>query len=140
MRSETRFTMISPSAGFTARVMTRIEARERAQARRRAVIGAGLLVAAAVALFTLIAIWFASLVGSLLSNPAAIAATVQAVLPVVDLLDAFRVAAFAILRNVNGMILLAYALGVLVLTTLWAEIATGTFRFPLTILAGGQRK
>src|SRR5574341_2230776 len=46
-------TMIPPSAGFVNRVMARIEERQRAQARQRAWIGAGLLVAGAGVLIAL---------------------------------------------------------------------------------------
>lgn len=143
MQNEARFnhaTMVSPSTGFASRVMARIEERERAQARRRALIGIGLLVAVAIGAFALIAIWIAAWISALLSDPGAMVTMFQAVSPAIDLLDALRVAGFAILQNVNGLVMLVYALIVLALTTLWAEIATGTIRLPLQVSVGGQRK
>jgi hypothetical protein len=139
MQKEQRFTMISPSSGFTARVMARIEERERAQARRRALIGASLLVAAALALFALVGLWAASWISLLLASPSAIFAALATVSPMLDdLLDALWVAALAILQNVNGVILLAYASFVLALTVVWARVVTGTFQRPSTISLGGQ--
>lgn len=144
MQNEARLNhakMVSPSTGFASRVMARIDECERAQARRRAVIGVGLLVAAAVALLALVAIWIAGWISAVLASPEAIVTTALAVSPLAgDWLDALRIAAFAILQNVNIVILLVYALGVLALTTLWAEIATGTFQPSLKVYVGGQRK
>jgi hypothetical protein len=143
MQNEARLNhakMISPSTGFASRVMARIEERERAQARRHALTGAGLLVAVAFALLTFVAISFAAWISALLSNPGAMVTMFQALSPAIDLLDALRVAGFAILQNANGMLLLVYALIVLALTTLWAEIATGTFRLSRQVSVGGLRK
>ena len=134
--------MASPSAGFTSRVMARIEERERAQARRRMAIGIGLIFAAAVILFALLALWVASWLSAMAASPEAIVTTVLAVSPLAsDWLDAVRVAGIDVLQNTSGLvILLVYALGVLVLTTLWAEIATGTFQPSLQVYWGGKRK
>ncbi len=144
MQNEARLNhakMVSPSPGFASRVMARIEERERAQAQRRALIGVGLLVAAAVALLALVAIWIVGWISAVLASPGAILTTALAVSPLAgDWLDALRIAAFAILQNVNVVILLVYALGVLALTTFWAEIATGNFQLSRQVYVGGQRK
>jgi hypothetical protein len=144
MQNEARLNhakMVSPSTGFASRVMARIEERERAQARQRAVIGAGLLVAAAIALLAFVAIWIAGWISAVLASPGAILTTALVVSPLAsDWLDALRIAAFAILQNVNVVILLVYALGVLALTTFWAEIATGNFQLSRQVYVGGQRK
>ena len=142
MQNDARFNhakMVSPATGFTRRVLARIEERERAQARRRAVIGAGLLVAAASALFVLLGLWVAAWISILLASPSAIFTMLTAVSPMLgDLLNALWVAALAILQNVNGAMLLAYASVVLALTVVWARVATGPFQRPSTISLGGQ--
>ncbi len=144
MQDETRFShaiMASPSAGFTSRVMSRIAERERARARRRALIGAGLLVAAATAAFALIAIWVAAWISALLVSPGAILISLLTVASLAgELWEALSVASLAILRNVNGVTLLAYALIVLLLTVVWARMVTGPLQQPLPISVGGQRK
>ena len=139
MQKEQRFTMTAPSAGFTARVMTRIEERECARERRRAVIGAGLLVAVAFALFAFFGLWVAAWISTLLASPSAIFTMLTAVSPMLgDVLDALWVAVLAILQNVNGVMLLAYASVVLALTVVWARVATGPFQRPSTVSLGGQ--
>jgi anti-sigma factor RsiW len=144
MQNETRFnhaTMVSPSAGFTSRVMARIEERERARARQRALIGAGLLVAAAVGVFALLAVWIAAWLGALLASPGAILTALLAVAPLAgELWEALWVASLAILQNVNGGMLLTYALIVLALTVVWARVVTGSLQRSLPISVGGQRK
>ncbi|MDE3089220.1 MAG: hypothetical protein KGJ80_07530 [Chloroflexota bacterium] len=139
MQKEQRFTMMAPSAGFTARVMTRIEERERAQARWRAVVGAGLLVAVASTLFALFGLWVAAWISTLLASPSAIFTMLTAVSPMLgDLLDALWVAALAILQNVNGVMLAGYASIVLALTIVWARVVTGPFQPSSTVSVGGQ--
>jgi hypothetical protein len=142
MQNETRFnhaTLASPSAGFASRVMARIEERERAETRQRALIGAGLLVAASIGVFALIVIWIVAWVNPLLASPGAMMVTLLAVAALAgELWDALSVAALAILQNVNGMMLVAYALFVLILTVIWARVVTGFFQRPLSISKGGQ--
>jgi hypothetical protein len=131
--------MMSPSSGFTPRVMARIEERERANARRRAVIGAGVLVAAASALFALVGLWIASWISALLASPGAVFTALAAVSPMLDdLLAALWVAALAIWQNVNGVMLLVYAAVVLALTLVWARVVTGPFQHSSTVSLGGQ--
>jgi hypothetical protein len=121
--------MIAPPAGFTVRVMARIEERERAQARRRAVIGATLLVVVAGIALALVCIWLTLWIGALLARPGTVISAVLALSPLADglrvLLEALWVAASAVTRGVGGEVILAYALAVLALTILWARVATG---------------
>ncbi len=133
--------MVSPSMGFTSRVMAKIDARERAWARRRMAIGIGLIAAVASILFALVAIWLVGWLTALAASPEAILTAVLAVSPLAgDWLDAVQVAGIAVLQNTSGPILLMYALAVLCLTTLWAEIATGTFQPSLQANWGGKGK
>ena len=144
MQNEARIdqpTMVSPSAGFAHRVMARIEARERAQARRRTAIGVGLIALVVISLSALAALRIATWLGALLGSPEALVTAILTVSPLAgDWLDAVRIAGNALLQNVNLPALLVYALGVLGLTTLWAEIATGTFQPSLQVNLGGKRK
>jgi hypothetical protein len=133
--------MVSPSLGFASRVMAQIEARERTRARQRMAIGLGLIAAVAVVLLGLIAIWIVGWLSALAASPAAIVTALLAISPLAgDWLDAVRIAGIAVLQNTSGLILVGYALAVLCLTTLWAEIATGTFQPSLQINWGGKRK
>jgi hypothetical protein len=124
--------MVSPAPGFTARVMARLEARERAQARRRAVIGAGLLVVAASALLAFVGMALASWLSVVMERPSTIVSLVVALSPVADrllaLLEALWVAAIALARSVDSVAMLAYALAVLAFTLLWARVALGSFQ------------
>ncbi len=139
MQKDQQFTMMSPSSGFAPRVMARIEERERANARRRAVIGAGVLVAAVVALFALVGLWIATWISALLVSPGAVFSALVTVSPMLDdLLVAFWVAALAIVQNVNVALLLAYAAIVLALTLVWARVVTGPFQHSSTVSLGGQ--
>lgn len=141
MQKDQQFTMMSPSSGFTTRVMTRLEERERARARRRAVIGAGLLVAAAVAFVAVTTLWIAAWINVLLASPSALLATAQTILPLIGgFVEALWVAAAAILRAVDSVQMLAYAVIVLALTAIWARVVTGPSKFALTLSVGGQRK
>jgi hypothetical protein len=144
MQNEKRFdhaTMASPSAGFTSRVMARIEERERVRARQRALIGAGLLVAVGIGVFALIAIWITAWLNALLASPSAILISLLVVAPLAgELWGSLSVAALTILQNVNGVMLLAYAFFVLILTVIWARVVTGPLQRSLPISVGGQRK
>ncbi len=139
MQKDQQFTMMSPSTGCTRRVMARLEERERAPARRRALIGAGVLVAAALVLFAIVGLWIATWIGTLLASPSAILTTLVTVSPVLaDLLDALWVAVLALLQNANGVMLVAYATVVLALTLVWARVVTGPFQHSSTVSLGGQ--
>ncbi|MBI5304625.1 MAG: hypothetical protein HY868_21000 [Chloroflexi bacterium] len=128
-----RKTMLSPTPGFTARVMTRIEAYERARARRRAVIGVIVLVVAALVVFALIAVSVAAWVFALADQAGTVASGITALVAVFEnargVLDAFRIAGTTITRNVNEMVWVAYALIALTMTMVWTRVAIGFPRF-----------
>jgi hypothetical protein len=103
------------------------------------VIGAGVLVASALALFALVGLWIAAWISALLASPGAIFTALVAVSPMLDdLLAALWVAALAIWQNVNGVMLLVYAAVVLALTLVWARVVTGPFQHSSTVSLGGQ--
>ena len=144
MRNETRATMVAPSAGFSARVMARIQEHERAQARRRAWIGAILLAAIVTSVFVLVALWLASWIISIVAMPSIIAPIALAVSSLFgdggSLVQATWVAITTIARNVGDGSLLVYALVVLAMTALWAYVATGSFHYSLAdIRVGGSK-
>lgn len=132
MQSERPFTMVAPAPGFTARVMARLEARERAQAQRRAVVGAGLFVVAASALLAFVGMVIASWISMLVERPGTIVSLVVTLSPAADrllaLLKALWVAAIALARSGDSVIMLMYALAVLALTLLWGRVALGSFQ------------
>jgi hypothetical protein len=69
MQNEKRAMMVAPSAGFTNRVMARIDAHERAQAQRRAWIGIILLTMFVMGVFALVAFWLFSWIVSIVTTP-----------------------------------------------------------------------
>jgi len=144
MRNETRATMIAPSAGFTARVMARIDEHERVQARRRAWIGAILLAAVVTSVFVLVALWLASWIISIAETPSTIAPIVLAISKLLDnggtMIQALWVAGTTIDRNLGQAPLLLYAFVVLAMTALWASVATGSFDNTLTHIRVGGLK
>lgn len=139
MRMRNHATMVAPAAGFTARVMARIEERERAQARRRVMLGAGLLVVAASTLLALIGVALASLLAVLAASPDTTIRMIMTLSPsAFALLEAMWVALAAIVRSADSAPMLAYALGVFALTLVWARVVMG-FPSPRTISVGGSR-
>lgn len=126
--SEVRPRMISPAPGFTARVMARIEERQRAEAQRRAWIGVGLLViAAAIPLAALVA-WLLQLLSGLYIIPDVAVQLLVTLLPYALALGEFGLA----LLSLQGIQLLGYALFVLGLTFVWAHIVAGSSQRQLT--------
>lgn len=129
MRNEKSFTMMSPSAGFTSRVMTRIAERERAQSRRRAMIGSALLVATAAITIALIVLWLASWIAVFVTMPEAIVSVLDACgtlafwLGVV--LNAFWVAVLVVAEKFGAMSMVMLAATVCVLTALWLRVVVG---------------
>jgi hypothetical protein len=132
---ESRPTMLSPRAGFTARVMARIEAQERARAYRRAIIGSGLLVLSAVALLASAGLLVASLAEVLVLSPSTLAPILQALEPlgwlVQAVLESVWLAASTFVGAVGSIPMLGYALGVFALTLLWIRVVFGSFQHPL---------
>ncbi len=135
-------TMVTPAPGFTMRVMARIQERERQAARRRALVGAGLLALAGVAPFVLVGIGLASLWIVLSSAPDWLTSGIVAVSPALDLvgtiLTALWLAGGAIVSLGSAQIVV-YALVVLALTLLWVRVAGGSFQLaPHTVDMGGS--
>jgi hypothetical protein len=142
MQDETRVTMVSPSAGFTARVMARLEERERLQARRRSMIGATLLVVAVATVLALFGIWLVSWI-ALMARPEAISPMVMAFATLFDgwarLIEGLWIAITVIAQNLGELPILVYACVVLAMTALWVRVVTGPFQRPLIIRLGGSR-
>jgi hypothetical protein len=142
MQNEPRVTMASPAPGFTSRVIARIEERERAQARRRALIGAVLLV---IAVAIVLAFAISGVVSSIsmIAHPEAISPIVIAFATLFDdwarLIEGLWVAVTVIAQNVGEVPLLVYACSVLAMTAIWLQIVTGSFRHILTLRIGGLR-
>jgi len=132
VQNQTRFTMVSPARGFTARVMTRVAEYERARARRRALIGSTLLVGAAGAMLVFAAIQLASVLWILITNPQVVITTLGAFeIPafwVSKVLEALWIAANAIVENLSPMQMMLGAATVFALTVLWVRVVTGSFQ------------
>lgn len=126
-------TMLSPTPGFTVRVMTRIEAYERARARRRALLGIGLLVVAALIVSAFIIFSLALWVSALAEQPSLVSTAVTTFVSLFGharvVLDAFWVAGLTIARNVNEVVWIGYALLAVGLTMVWTRVAVGFPRF-----------
>ncbi|MCI0476230.1 MAG: hypothetical protein L0Y55_08285 [Anaerolineales bacterium] len=140
MQDETRFTMIAPASGFTNRVMTRLAERERARARRRALIGSALLVSAVVAMIAFALVQIVSDVWVLLTKPQVIVAALNAFQTLTfwigALLNAFWIAANVILANLDPVQTMTCALAVFALTMLWARAVTGSFQLSSNYVGG----
>ena len=144
MRNETPFTMMAPSPGFTSRVMARLTERERAQARRRALIGSVLLVGAAVAILTLGVLWCISAAEFFLTMPNVLVATVDALASLAFwsalFFESLWSVALLIAQNVGAVEMLALAVTVMGLTVLWVRVVAGPFQLSSqTILTGGRK-
>jgi hypothetical protein len=136
-------TMAAPVPGFTARVMARIEQHERAQARRRSILGAAILLGAASVPFMAIGYLLVVLGSQLVADPGALLSSILAVAPVLNilgnLLEALAVTAMA-LAQVGTVQMLLFAIVVCALTFLWAAIVHGSFQWsPRTLSVGGSR-
>ncbi len=137
-------TMIAPAPGFTTRVMARIAERERATARRRAMFGVGLLVAAAAGLLALVVGLLLLIASSAVDVPDMVASAWVALAPVFDVFspvaEALWVSSVAFAENVSMAPMLAYALMVVAITILWARLVTGSTQLlPHSILMGEQK-
>ncbi len=137
-------TMVSPAPGFTIRVMARIEARERARARRQAIVGAGLLFLATGVVSALLAGLLLSVLGIVLMNPDVFIATLVSLTPLVDFVttiaEALWIAVGVLAENISAAQMLTFALGVLALTLLWVRVVTGSPLRLLTLPVGGFEK
>jgi hypothetical protein len=124
--------MVSPAPGFAVRVMARLAERERARARRRALIGSALLAGAASAMLAFAAIQLVSAIWILVTNPQVIVTLLNAfellAFWVDKLLGALWIAANVIAENLDPMQMTLYAAAVFVLTMLWVRVVTGSFQ------------
>jgi hypothetical protein len=137
-------TMVSPAPGFTGRVMARVQAYERARARRRALIGAGVLAASAAGLVATAMFLVVSQIIALVTNPDAIPAATDAVGQTLNAVDALADAAGITTRVVAGDIgaiqILAFAVFVLMLTLVWVRVLNLSYQRPFTRAVGGLQK
>lgn len=142
MQNESHVTMASPAPGFTSRLMARIEERERTRARRRAFIGAAMLVIASAILLVPGISWVVS-ASSMIADPQAVAPIALAFVTVFSgwekLLEGLWVAATVIAQNVGEVPLLVYASIVLATTVVWVHIVGGSFQRLLPIRIGGSK-
>ncbi len=124
-------TMASPSEGFVQRVMARVDAYERARARRRAIIGAGVCGVFAFALMGALFALFG--VESTVSLIASGIASLAIALPLdVSILGEAVITTFGAIRSgLDGVLALAYAFGVFALTMLWLGIVVAPQRISL---------
>lgn len=137
-------TMIAPRDGFTGRVMARIAERERTAARRRAMLGVGLLVAAAVGLLALVGGVLLLLASTAVDVPDMLVSVWVALAPVLDVFSpvgqALWVSSVALADNVSLAPMLVYALMVAAIVVLWARVVTGSTQLlPHSILTGEQK-
>jgi hypothetical protein len=136
-------TMAAPAPGFTGRVMARIEQHERVQARRRSILGAAVLLAAASVPFLALGYLLVSLGSQLLADPGVILGGILVFAPVLEIvssvLQALAVSATTLAR-VGSVQMFLFAVAVCSLTFLWAAIVHGSFQWsPRTLFVGGSR-
>lgn len=137
-------TMIAPRDGFTGRVMARIAERERTAARRRAMLGVGLLVAAAVGLLAFVGGVLLLMASTAVDVPDMLVSAWVALAPVLDVFSpvgqALWVSSVALADNVSLAPMLVYALMVAAIVVLWARVVTGSTQLlPHSILTGEQK-
>ncbi len=146
MRDQVQFkrpTMIAPAPGFTARTMARIEMYERTRARRRAMIGAGLLASAAMVALLVVVLWFGVLVAGLIANAEAFVTLMNVSGLMTDwvstLTGAFWVSIVAF-AQAGTVQLLVFALIVCGLLLVWVRVVGGPFQWlPHTISSGDSK-
>jgi len=140
MRNETRFTMMTPAAGFTSRVMARIAEYERAQARRRALIGSALLVIAAGVILILVAGWLSAWIAALITTPSALVSLWSTLATLAfwtrKFIEMVWTAMTVITDQVDASQLLMLGIGVFALTLIWVRVVIGPFRFSSTSVGG----
>lgn len=143
MQDQQRFTMVAPAPGFTARVMTRLAERERARARRRALIGAALLVGAASVMLALAGLSLASAGWVLVTRPQTLVALLNAFETLAFWLgvifNALWIAANAIAANLDPPQMLIGASAVFAVTMFWVRVVTGSFQLSSNYVGGFGR-
>jgi hypothetical protein len=144
MRNETRFTLMTPAPGFTSRVMARIAEHERAQARRRAMIGSVLLILTAIAVLGLVAWWLVSIASVFVTAPTVLVAVLNVCASmafwVAKFFESLWAVALIITQNVGAVEMLALAIGVITLTAIWVRVVAGPLQLSSrSILVGGSK-
>jgi uncharacterized membrane protein len=144
MRNETQFTLMTPAPGFTSRVLARIAEHERAQARRRAMIGSVLLVLAAIAILGLVAWWLVSIASVFVTAPTVLVAVLNVCASmafwVAKFFESLWAVALIITQNVGAVEMLALAIGVITLTAIWVRVVAGPLQLSSrSILVGGSK-
>lgn len=137
-------TMLSPAPGFTGRVMARIAEREQAAARRRAVLGIGLLVAVAVVLLALVGALLLLVALAVVDMPDALVSGWAALAPVFDLggtvAQALWAGAVAFADNVSMGPMLLYAMLVGAMTLVWVRVVNGSTQLASQSIFTGEQK
>ena len=141
MQNETRLTMLAPRAGFTARVMARLAEQERARARRRVLIGSIVLVAFALVVVSLIALWIGSWVVVFVTMPQLFVAIVSAFATVAFwcgvALNGVGAAVAVIAENIGVAQMGGLALTVIALTAVWVRVVVGSSFSSRSMTVGG---
>jgi len=143
MRSDKLFTMVAPSAGFSSRVMARIAEHERAQAKRRAMIGSALLIAFALIVLALIAFWLFSWIVVLVTMPQLIVSLLNAVGTILFwsgvVIGAVSDTAEAFASNIGIPQMFGLAMTVCALTAVWLRVVAGpSFSSHMTNMGGSS--
>lgn len=141
-QSSRHVTMAVPAPGFTSRVMTRIQERERRAARRRALAGACLLALAGFVPIVLGGFVFVDALTDMSSHADLLTSGFVLLSPALSLAETIVMALWlgstAVMTVGSGQ-LLAYAIAVLALTLLWVRVAGGSFQLsPHTVDMGGS--
>jgi len=132
--------MMTPAAGFTSRVMARLAEYERAQARRRALIGSALLVIAAGVILILVAGWLSAWIAALITTPSALVSLRSTLATLVfwtrKFIEMVWTAMTVITDQVDASQRLMLGIGVFALTLIWVRVVIGPFRFSSTSVGG----
>jgi uncharacterized membrane protein len=143
MRNDTSFTMVAPNAGFTSRVLARIAEHERAQARRRALIGSAVLVVFALTVLALVGWWLFSWVAVFVTTPQLIVSVINALATVAFwagvALNGLGTAVSLVAQSVGVPQMLSLAMIVCVLTMLWLRVVVGSSLSSQTLTVGGSK-
>jgi uncharacterized membrane protein len=124
--------------------MARIAEHERAQARRRAMIGSVLLILAAIAVLGLVAWWLVSIASVFVTAPTVLVAMLNVCASmafwVAKFFESLWAVALIITQNVGAVEMLALAIGVITLTAIWVRVVAGPLQLSSrSILVGGSK-
>ncbi len=137
MQDQRRFIMVAPAPGFTNRVMARWAERERARARRRALVGASVLVGAVSVILLFAAVQLACVVWT--GRHLVLSASLNALEALTLGLGALWLVAKKMIFSLDLLHALVGALAVFALTMLWTRVVTGSFQ-ATSNYAGGYGK